>query len=82
MDSVVDEKRRITIPKHLADELGLRKGTTVSYHKDGDTLLVKKTRKGADSLEEVMSWNPRRVGRPERISEREMKDMWHQKTAA
>ena len=77
MDSVVDEKRRVTIPKNLAEELGLRKGSVVVFRKDDDTLLVKKAKKKVDSLEEVMSWSPSRTGRPERIREREMKDIWH-----
>lgn len=75
MRSVIDEKRRVTIPKPLADDLGLQKGTAVVFRRAKDVILMKETKLN-DSLEEIMSWNPRRTSKPELISEREMKEIW------
>jgi len=79
MGSVVDEKRRVTIPKHLAEELGLRKGSVVVFSKgkdDDNVLMVKKSRRKMDALEEVMSWDSKRTGKPKRVIEREVKEIW------
>ena len=76
MRSVLDDKRRVTIPKPLAEEFDLQKGTPVIFRKGEDAILIKKAEEITDSLEEVMSWDTKRTGKPERISEREMKKIW------
>lgn len=77
MSSVIDEKRRVTLPKSLTEEFGLSKGMAVVFRKGKDAILMKKADESKDSLEETMSWNPKRTSRPERIGEREMKGIWH-----
>ncbi len=77
MSSRIDEKRRVTVPKSLADDFGFRKGTTVVFRKEKGTILMKKVDEPTDRLEEIMTWNPKRTGKVERISEKEMKEIWH-----
>ena len=42
---------------------------------DRDGVLVKKIEKTGDPLGEMMSWNPRRVGKQKPVSEREVKEV-------
>ena len=77
MISRIDEKRRVTVPKSLADEFGLRRGTRVVFSKGKGRVLMKKVDEPTDSLEEIMVWNPKRTAKVELISEKEMKEIWH-----
>lgn len=76
MSSIVDEKGRIVIPKHLAEELGLTKGDKVIIEKKMQSLIIKKAKVTEKRLEKIMSWNPKRMGKPEPISPLEMKEIW------
>lgn len=74
--SVLDEKRRVVLPKEIAEELGLAEGTAVTFKRRNDTLIVKKVTGEKDSLREMMSWDPARTKRPQRVREREIKEIW------
>jgi len=77
LSSIVDEKGRIVIPKHLAEEIGLTKGDKVVFDKkDKQFLIIKKAKAPEKRLDEIMSWNPKRMGKPEPVSPREMKEVW------
>ena len=76
MSSIVDEKGRIAIPKHLAEEIGLTKGDRVVFEKKKQSLIIKKGKAPEKRLDEIMSWNPKRTGKPEPVSPREMKEVW------
>ncbi len=76
MSSIVDEKGRIVIPKHLAEELGLTKGDKISFEKKKQSLIIKKAKASEKRLDEIMSWNPKRMGKPEPVSPQEMKEIW------
>lgn len=76
LTSVLDDKRRIVVPKEMADELGLSEGTMVAFQKGKDGIIVKKIEGTAESLNEIMSSNPKRTGKPESIEESEIKRIW------
>ena len=76
MTSVLDEKRRVVLPKDLVEELGLAEGAAVAFEKKGDTVIVKKIGDTEDILRGVMSWNPKRTKKPQPVREREIKEIW------
>ncbi|MCP8314207.1 MAG: AbrB/MazE/SpoVT family DNA-binding domain-containing protein [archaeon] len=76
MSSIIDGKGRIVIPKHLAEEIGLTKGDKVIFEKKKQFLMIKKAKAPEKRLDEIMSWNPKRTGKPEPVSPREMKEIW------
>lgn len=76
MSSVLDDKRRIVVPKEIADELGFSEGTMVAFRKGKEGIIVKKIKGPANNLREIMSWNPKRTGKPEPIKESEIKRIW------
>ncbi len=38
----VTEKGQVTIPKHLRDELGIGSGTEVEFHRDDQSIVIRK----------------------------------------
>ena len=39
----VSEKGQVTIPKHIRDELGIGTGTTITFERSGDTIVIRKS---------------------------------------
>jgi AbrB family looped-hinge helix DNA binding protein len=79
MSSVLDEKRRVTIPKSLAEALNLREGSIVTLTKKEDAILMKKSSRTKDNLDEILSWNPnRKKGKLEKVDEKELKKIWQE----
>ncbi len=76
MTSVLDEKRRIVLPKDLAEELGLVEGSRVSFTRDKGGVVVRKVEGTGDSLREMMSWDPKRTSKPKPVREGEVKEVW------
>jgi AbrB family looped-hinge helix DNA binding protein len=76
MTSVLDEKRRVVLPKDVVDELGLAEGTAVVFERRKGAVIMKKVEKNEDSLRETMDWNPKRVRKPRPVREREIKEIW------
>ena len=76
MTSILDEKRRIVLPKDLAEELGLMEGSKVSFSRDKGGVIVRKVEGTGDPLREMMSWNPKRKGKPKPVKEGEIKEVW------
>jgi len=76
MTSVLDEKRRVVIPKEISEALGLTEGSVVAFRRAKGTVIVKKVEGTGDHLVDAMSWNPKRTGRPEAVREREVKRIW------
>ena len=78
MASVLDEKRRVVLPKELAEELGLAEGTPVIFKRSDDGIVIQKLEVGgeADALRRAMEWNPRRRGTPKKVREDEVKAIW------
>ena len=76
MTSVLDEKRRVVLPKEIAEELGLVEGTPVSFKKGKGLVIMQKAKRGGDALKETMAWNPKRTGKPAPVEEAEIKEMW------
>ncbi|MGA2663975.1 MAG: AbrB/MazE/SpoVT family DNA-binding domain-containing protein [Nitrososphaerales archaeon] len=81
MASVLDEKRRVVLPKELAEELGLAEGTQVVFKRSEDGIVIQKLEVGggkaeADALRRAMEWNPRRRGTPTKVREDEVKAIW------
>jgi len=76
MSSVVDEKGRVIIPKHVAEELNLNKGDMIAFEKREHLFVVRKAGFAKRRLEEIMDWNPERTSEPEPVSAREMKEIW------
>lgn len=73
---MLDEKRRVVLPKEIAEELGLIEGTAVAFKKGKGIVIMKKVEKTEDTLREVMSWNPKRTGRLAAVKESEIKEIW------
>ncbi|MGH9268346.1 MAG: AbrB/MazE/SpoVT family DNA-binding domain-containing protein [Acidimicrobiales bacterium] len=42
----VSEKGQVTIPKHLRDELGIGHGTEVEFHRDDQSIVIRKLDSG------------------------------------
>jgi len=42
----VSEKGQVTIPKHLRDELGIGNGTEVEFHRDDQSIVIRKLDNG------------------------------------
>jgi len=76
MGSVLDGKRRVVLPKEVVEELGLAEGAAVTFEKRRGAMIMKKVEKKEDPLRKVMSWNPRRIRRPQPVREREVKEIW------
>ena len=76
MTSVLDEKRRVVLPKEVVEDLGLAEGTAVAFERREDAVIMKKVKKDEDTLREVMAWNPGRSRRPRPVREREIKETW------
>jgi AbrB family looped-hinge helix DNA binding protein len=76
MSSVLDEKRRVVLPKEVVEELGLAEGTAVAFEKGKGVVIMKKKGTKEDPLREAMSWNPKRTRRPRPVREREIKEIW------
>jgi AbrB family looped-hinge helix DNA binding protein len=74
--SVLDDKRRVVLPKEIAEELGLAEGTAVAIERRKDMVIIKKAMGQKDPLREMMSWDPARTKRPQRVTEREIKEIW------
>lgn len=73
---MLDEKRRVVLPKDVVEELGLAEGTTVKFERKKGTVVMKKVAREEDSLREAMSWDPPRIRRLHPIREREIKEIW------
>lgn len=76
MSSVLDEKRRVVLPKAIAEELGLVVGSTITFRRMKGSVMMKKAGKDEDALRVMMSWNPRRTGKPAAVKESEIKEIW------
>ncbi len=76
MAKVVDERRRIVIPKHVAKSLGITSGDMVVFEKIGDRFAITKTQTPEQRLERIMDQNPERTGEPQKVSPAEMKEIW------
>jgi AbrB family looped-hinge helix DNA binding protein len=76
MTSVLDDKRRVVLPKEIADELGLVEGSTVTFKTEKGVVTVKKAKEAEDSLRETMSWDPKRTRMPRPVKEDEIKEIW------
>ena len=64
------------MPKEIAEELGLAEGTAVAFERRKDIVIMKKATGQKDSLREMMSWDPARTKRPQRVTESEIKEIW------
>lgn len=76
MASVLDEKRRVVLPKDMVEDLGLTEGTAVAFEERNGVIVMRKMATKADPLLEMMSWNPKRRGRPQPVREKEIKEIW------
>jgi len=79
MTSILDDKRRVVLPKDIADELGLVEGSAVTFKKEKGFVTVKKAKETEDSLGETMSWDPKRTRKPQPVKEDEIKEIWRGK---
>lgn len=76
MTSVLDQKRRVVLPREVTDELGLVEGSRVSFDKGKGFVVIKKVSKREDPLSDMMSWNPKRRRKVLPIKEAEVKEIW------
>ena len=76
LTSVLDEKRRVVLPRDIAEELGLSQGSEVLFERGGGGVMIRKAKKAEDKLLEAMSWNPKRTRRVRPVSEAEVKEIW------
>ncbi len=76
MTSVLDEKRRVVLPKDVVEELGLAEGAAVAFERKGGVVIVKKVADSEDPLRGVMSWNPKRTKKAQTVRERDVKEIW------
>jgi len=76
MTSVLDDKRRVVLPKEIADELCLVEGSKVTFKTEKGVVAVKKAKEAEDSLREAMFWDPKRTRVPRPVKEDEIKEIW------
>ncbi|MDI6820440.1 MAG: AbrB/MazE/SpoVT family DNA-binding domain-containing protein [Candidatus Hodarchaeaceae archaeon] len=76
MTSVVDGRGRVVLPRHVTEALELSEGDMIAFEKVEDHFVIRKVRAPERKLEEIMSWNPKRIGKPEPVSPKEMKEIW------
>jgi AbrB family looped-hinge helix DNA binding protein len=76
MSQVVDRRRRVVIPKHVAKSLDIQGGDRVIFEKIGDHYAIAKAGDRTGRLAEVMDRIPERTGKPQPVSPREMKRIW------
>jgi AbrB family looped-hinge helix DNA binding protein len=76
MSQVVDRRRRVVIPKHVAKSLDIQSGDRVIFEKIGDHFAIAKAGDRIGRLSEVMDRIPERTGKPQPVSPREMKRIW------
>ena len=76
MSSVLDQKRRIVLPRDIANQLGVAEGSKISFEKDNGKIILKKVGRKEDSLAQTMSWNPKRRGKLKPVIESEIKEIW------
>jgi AbrB family looped-hinge helix DNA binding protein len=74
--SILDDKRRVVLPKDIADELGLVEGSAVTFRKEKSFATMEKAKETEASLREVMSWDPKRTRKPQPVKEDEIKEIW------
>lgn len=72
----MDEKRRVVLPRDVAEELGLVEGSAVTFKKGKGVVIVRRAETTEDELREIMSWNPKRAGKLTPVKERELKEIW------
>lgn len=72
----MDERGRVVIPRPIAEELGLEEGDLVVFEKVEDDFVIRKLETPKKRLEEIMGWDPKRTGKPEPVSPKEMKRIW------
>lgn len=68
MSQVVDQRRRVVIPKHVARTLGIGTGDRVIFQKMGDHYAIAKAGDRAERLGAVMDWDPERTDKPLPVS--------------
>jgi len=76
MTSVLDQKRRVVLPRDVMEELGLGEGSEVEFEGRKGEVVLRKVEKKEDPLLRVMSWNPRRRGKVRPVKESEIKEVW------
>jgi AbrB family looped-hinge helix DNA binding protein len=76
MPQVVDQRRRVVIPKHVATTLGIKSGDQVVFEKMGDRYAIAKLDQRVDRLAEIMDRDPKRTGKPLPVSPGEIKKIW------
>lgn len=64
------------MPKDIVEDLGLSEGAAVTFEKRDGVVVMKKMKTRADPILEIMSWNPKRTGRLQRVREEEIKEIW------
>jgi AbrB family looped-hinge helix DNA binding protein len=74
--SILDEKGRVVLPREIAEELGLSKGSVLRFEREGKDIVLRKAPSARKGLEEVMDWDPERTGKVEKVTPRVMKEIW------
>ncbi len=64
MESVVDERGRILIPRQIRENLGLERGTVVELEQEGKTVVLRLARKRGSSWRDLADTKPARTGKP------------------
>ncbi len=60
------------VPKPLAEAFNLHEGSVVTFTKEEDAILLRKTSDTKDKLTEIMSWNTKRKkGKLKKVVEKE-----------
>jgi len=77
METVVDERGRVLIPRGLRSEIGLDEGTVVEIRREGKRALVlAPSRKARRAWSELNGLKPTRTGEPEWPTPKEIKSVW------
>jgi len=77
MSQVVDRRKRVVIPRHVAKSLDIQSGDRGIFERIGDHYAIAKAGDRTGRLAEVMDRIPAELtGKPQPASPREMKSIW------
>ena len=74
--TVVDQRGRVLIPEAIREDTGLDHGTVVEVEKEGERVVIKPIRKKKRTWKQLCGTRPKRTGKPDWPSPREIKSIW------
>lgn len=75
-EAIVDQRGRILIPEEIRESTGLIGGTVVAVERELDGVVIKPLRKDKRGWKSLCGLVPKRTGKPEWPTPKEVKSIW------